>query len=135
MFYSFQANENTFKAEFDPYLKLRLRPHSAAGSIVGSANNNSSNSKKANVTNKITNDPLYEGLSPNEQLILKTVIDENHRSGGWVRLYPTSDSMEFYSQYLETRSTSFNTMLHKKLFPRRWQSGNAPKKSSQSRAK
>ena len=48
---------------------------------------------------------------------------------------PTSDTWEFYSQYLETRSTSFNSMLHKKLFPRRWQSGNPPKKSSQSRAK
>ena len=97
-------------------------------------NNNKENSKKGNI-NKVSNDPLYNGLSSNEQLILKTVIDENQRANGWVRLFPTSDSMEFYSQYLETRSTSFNTMLHKKLFPRRWQSGNAPKKSSQSRAK
>jgi hypothetical protein len=103
--------------------------------INANSSNSNFNSKKGGSINKIINDPMYDGLSPNEVTVLKTVIDENQRANGWVRLFPTSDTMEFYSQYLETRSTSFNSMLHKKLFPRRWQSGNPPKKSSQSRAK
>ena len=89
---------------------MKLRPHSAHVS-------NNGNSESANA-NKL-NDPLYGGLSQVEQSILKTAIDENQRSNGWVRLFPTSDTWEFYSQYLESRSTSFNSMLHKKLFPRR----------------
>ena len=79
----------------------------------------SKNLKTTAANNKI-NDPMYEGLSPSEQLILKTVIDENLRANGWVRLFPTSDTWEFYSQFLESRSTSYNLMLHKKLFPRRY---------------
>ena len=60
---------------------------------------------------------MYDGLSPNEAKVLKTVIDENQRSNGWIRLFPTSDTMEFYSQFLETRSTSFNSMFDLKNEP------------------
>ena len=80
----------------------------------------SSNNLKTTAANNKINDPMYEGLSPTEQLLLKTVIDENLRSNGWVRLFPTSDTWEFYSQFLESRSTSYNLILHKKLFPRRY---------------
>lgn len=48
---------------------------------------------------------------------------------------PTSDTWEFYSQYLENRSTSYNMMIHKRLFPRRWQLGSTMKKATQSRAR
>ena len=76
---------------------------------------------------------FFDGLSSAEQSILKTCVDEEARANGWIRMFPCSDGWEFYSHYLENRSTSYNLMLHKKLFPRRWQSG-APKKNSQSRA-
>jgi tubulin polyglutamylase TTLL5 len=109
---------------------MRLRPHSA---------NLASNLKPA--SNAATRPPnettgMYDGMNQIEQTILKTSMDENERSGGWIRLFPTADSWEFYSQYLETRSTGYNMMLHKKLFPKRWLLGsNQPKKATQSRAK
>ena len=76
----------------------------------------------------------FEGLSQNEASIFKTINDENGRRGGWIRLFPTSDTWEFYSQYLEVRTTSYNLMLHQKLFPKRWVNGNT-KRSNISRAK
>lgn len=106
--------------------QTRVRPHSA---------NMTSNSQKTPSGHHKAVDPLYDGLSQADQTILKTVVDENSRANGWIRLFPTSDSWEFYSQYLEVRSTTHNMMLHKKLFPRRWQSGNSPKKATQPRAK
>ena len=34
----------------------------------------------------------FEGLSQNEASIFKTIHDENSRRGGWIRLFPTSDT-------------------------------------------
>ncbi len=65
------------------------------------------------------NENLYENINPLEQEILKTVIDESERADSWIRLFPTADTWEFYSQYLEHRSTSYNMMLHKKIYQRR----------------
>ena len=72
--------------------------------------------------------------SENETSMLKSIQEENKRCGGWVRLFPTSDTWEFYSEYLEVRTTFFNLLLHQKLFPKRWSNGNA-KTSNISRAK
>ena len=44
--------------------------------------------------------------SENETSMLKSIQEENKRCGGWVRLFPTSDTWEFYSEYLEVRSTN-----------------------------
>ena len=57
---------------------------------------------------------MFDG-NPNEATVLKTVIDENQRSNGWIRLLPTTDTMKFYSQFLETRSSSFNSMFDLKM--------------------
>jgi tubulin polyglutamylase TTLL5 len=108
-----RQREQQFKSKTEA--KLRLRPHSAHASAMVNHPSNS-NGKP---TGHHHNDPIYDGLSQAEQQILKTVIDESQRANGWVRLFPTADTWEFYSQYLETRSTSHNLMLHKKLFPRR----------------
>lgn len=105
----------------------RIRPHSAHSS------SSTSNIKGLSSTNESN---LYDNISPTEQEILKTVIDESERTNCWVRLFPTSDTWEFYSQYLENRSTSYNMMLHKKLYPRRWQASSGTiKKATQSRSK
>jgi tubulin polyglutamylase TTLL5 len=141
-----RQREQQFKSKTEA--KLKLRPHSAHASAAAN-----------NAPSKATNphsDPFYDGLSQAEQHILKTVVDEGERANGWVRLFPTADTWEFYSQFLETRSTSYNVMLHKKLYPRRyiitntwldcfsffliygffrWQGGNVPKKATQVRAK
>lgn len=76
----------------------------------------------------------FEGLSQNEVSIFKGISEEHNRRGGWVRLFPTSDTWEFFSQYLEVRTTSYNLMLHQKLFPKRWLNGSS-KRTSISRAK
>ncbi len=88
-----------------------MRPHSASLAI--------NSLKTLNLNNK-PNDPLLDGLTSIEQNIVRSVMDEEERSNGWIRLFPTSDTWEFYSQFLETRSTSYNMMLHKKLYPRRY---------------
>ncbi|CAF0757749.1 unnamed protein product [Brachionus calyciflorus] len=124
-FFSNRSRQKNVKTKNDP--KIKVRPHSA---------NMGGNGFKANQNQiKETSDALYDGLSQTEQIILKTSVEENQRANGWLRIFPTSDTWEFYSQYLETRSTSYNMMLHKKLFPRRWQNGSAPKKAAQTRVK
>jgi tubulin polyglutamylase TTLL5 len=76
----------------------------------------------------------FEGLSQNEASIFKSIQEEQNRHGGFIRLFPTSDTWEFFSQFLEVRTTSYNLMLHQKLFPKRWLHGTA-KRTSISRAK
>lgn len=115
---------------FNVTLKLKVRPHSA--NLVTS---NQTNKQASTLSTSKTNEALYDGLSHTEQVILKTSNEENQRANGWIRLFPTSDTWEFYSQYLETRSTGYNLMLHKKLFPKRWSNGSQPKKATQTRAK
>ena len=127
---------------------MRSRPHSA-NLLTSTLSNNDSNpqlrpqidprpstskSRTSSLARSKSESTSFEGLSQNEASIFKSIQDENNRRGGWVRLFPTSDTWEFFSQYLETRTTSYNLMLHQKLFPKRWLNGNT-KKSSISRAK
>jgi len=76
----------------------------------------------------------FEGLSQNEATMYKAIQEEHNRRAGWVRIFPTADTWEFFSAFLETRSTSYNLVLHQKLFPKRWLYGTA-KKNGMSRAK
>jgi hypothetical protein len=39
-----------------------------------------------------------------------------------VRIFPTSDTYEFFSSFFEQRTTSFNQMIHQRLYPSRWSS-------------
>ena len=87
------------------------------------------------MTMTLTSTSNDTSLSQTEQQILKQCQDEAIRANGWIRLFPSADSWEFYSQYLETRSTGYNMMLHKKLHPRRWLAGSTPKKATQTRPK
>lgn len=97
--------------------RMRMRPHSANQPTAGNGPKPGGN--KA-ATNPTSTDKPYEGLSQTEQSILKICMDEEQRANGWIRLFPCADSWEFYSQYLETRSTGYNMMLHKKIYPRRY---------------
>ncbi|WAR19156.1 TTLL5-like protein [Mya arenaria] len=62
------------------------------------------------------------GLNSDEIRILRRVKEEDSRKGGWVRIFPTADSWDLYSSFLQF-TTSNNLMLHQKLFPERHKSG------------
>lgn len=96
-----------------------MRPHSANLQNSTTNNNNKQPNGKTTTPNQTIDKP-YEGLSLSEQQILKICVDEGQRANGWVRLFPSADTWEFCSQYLETRSTGYNMMLHKKMYPRRY---------------
>jgi len=62
----------------------------------------------------------YFGLSSEEIRILRTIKEENRQRGGFVRIFPTGDTFEFFSSFFEQRTTSFNQMIHQRLYPSRW---------------
>lgn len=72
-----------------------------------------------NQTNEIARGE-YFGLSAEEIRILRTIKEENRQRGGFVRIFPTSDTFEFFSSFFEQRTTAFNQMIHQRLYPSRW---------------
>ncbi|CAF4605133.1 unnamed protein product, partial [Rotaria sp. Silwood2] len=81
----------------------------------GNSNSNSNN----NQTNEIARGE-YFGLSSEEIRILRTIKEENRQRGGFVRIFPTGDTYEFFSSFFEQRTTSFNQMIHQRLYSSRW---------------
>ncbi|KAL2099422.1 hypothetical protein ACEWY4_005902 [Coilia grayii] len=57
-------------------------------------------------------------LSSEELKILRRIQDEYERRGGFIRIFPTSDTWELYSGFLEYK-TNMNSMLANRLFPER----------------
>ncbi|XP_060037279.1 tubulin polyglutamylase TTLL5 isoform X3 [Erinaceus europaeus] len=55
------------------------------------------------------------GLSMEEIKVLRRVKEENDRRGGFIRIFPTSETWELYGSYLEHK-TSMNYMLATRLF-------------------
>ncbi|XP_062944929.1 tubulin polyglutamylase TTLL5 isoform X7 [Cynocephalus volans] len=55
------------------------------------------------------------GLSMEEIKVLRRVKEENDRRGGFIRIFPTSETWEIYGAYLEHK-TSMNYMLATRLF-------------------
>ncbi|XP_057344280.1 tubulin polyglutamylase TTLL5 isoform X7 [Manis pentadactyla] len=55
------------------------------------------------------------GLSMEEIKVLRRVKEENDRRGGFIRIFPTSETWEIYGSYLEHK-TSMNYMLATHLF-------------------
>ncbi|XP_044086781.1 tubulin polyglutamylase TTLL5 isoform X14 [Neovison vison] len=89
--------------------KLRSRPLSASDAemknLVGSA--------REKVPGKLGGSVL--GLSMEEIKVLRRVKEENDRRGGFIRIFPTSETWEIYGSYLEHK-TSMNYMLATRLF-------------------
>ncbi|XP_055291658.1 tubulin polyglutamylase TTLL5 isoform X5 [Moschus berezovskii] len=77
------------------------------------------------------------GLSMEEIKVLRRVKEENDRRGGFIRIFPTSETWETYGSYLEHK-TSMNYMLATRLFQDRMAVDGAPElkvESMNSRAK
>ncbi|XP_059545781.1 tubulin polyglutamylase TTLL5 isoform X5 [Myotis daubentonii] len=97
----------------NPFQKSqRSRPLSASDAemknLVGSA--------REKVPAKLGGSVL--GLSMEEIRVLRRVKEENDRRGGFIRIFPTSETWEIYGSYLEHK-TSMNYMLATRLFPDR----------------
>ncbi|XP_062944927.1 tubulin polyglutamylase TTLL5 isoform X5 [Cynocephalus volans] len=65
------------------------------------------------------------GLSMEEIKVLRRVKEENDRRGGFIRIFPTSETWEIYGAYLEHK-TSMNYMLATRLFQDRMTIDGAP---------
>ncbi|XP_036169529.1 tubulin polyglutamylase TTLL5 isoform X2 [Myotis myotis] len=109
----FQKSQYPVSAQFQsPNTKQRSRPLSASDAemknLVGSA--------REKVPAKLGGSVL--GLSMEEIRVLRRVKEENDRRGGFIRIFPTSETWEIYGSYLEHK-TSMNYMLATRLFPDR----------------
>ncbi|XP_043841271.1 tubulin polyglutamylase TTLL5 isoform X7 [Dromiciops gliroides] len=94
----------------NPFQKnQRSRPLSASDAemknLVGSA--------REKVPGKLGGSVL--GLSMEEIKVLRRVKEENDRRGGFIRIFPTSETWDVYGSYLEHK-TSMNYMLATRLF-------------------
>ncbi|XP_055217005.2 tubulin polyglutamylase TTLL5 isoform X31 [Gorilla gorilla gorilla] len=89
--------------------KQRCRPLSASDAemknLVGSAREKGPGKLGGSVL----------GLSMEEIKVLRRVKEENDRRGGFIRIFPTSETWEIYGSYLEHK-TSMNYMLATRLF-------------------
>ncbi|XP_029808034.1 tubulin polyglutamylase TTLL5 [Suricata suricatta] len=104
----------------NPFQKpQRSRPLSASDAemknLVGSA--------REKVPGKLGGSVL--GLSMEEIKVLRRVKEENDRRGGFIRIFPTSETWEIYGSYLEHK-TSMNYMLATRLFQDRLVVDGAP---------
>ncbi|XP_054944603.1 tubulin polyglutamylase TTLL5 isoform X5 [Physeter macrocephalus] len=106
----FQKPQCPVSAQFQSSsTKQRCRPLSASDVemkiLVGSA--------REKVPGKLGGSVL--GLSMEEIKVLRRVKEENDRRGGFIRIFPTSETWEIYGSYLEHK-TSMNYMLATRLF-------------------
>ncbi|XP_067586029.1 tubulin polyglutamylase TTLL5 isoform X5 [Pseudorca crassidens] len=106
----FQKPQRPVSAQFQSSsTKQRCRPLSASDAemknLVGSA--------REKVPAKLGGSVL--GLSMEEIKVLRRVKEENDRRGGFIRIFPTSETWEIYGSYLEHK-TSMNYMLATRLF-------------------
>ncbi|XP_059770690.1 tubulin polyglutamylase TTLL5 isoform X9 [Balaenoptera ricei] len=106
----FQKPQRPVSAQFQSSsTRQRCRPLSASDTemknLVGSA--------REKVPGKLGGSVL--GLSMEEIKVLRRVKEENDRRGGFIRIFPTSETWEIYGSYLEHK-TSMNYMLATRLF-------------------
>nr|XP_042116886.1 tubulin polyglutamylase TTLL5 isoform X11 [Peromyscus maniculatus bairdii] len=92
-----------------PQVSQRARPLSASDAEM----KNLVASAREKVPGKLGGSVL--GLSMEEIKVLRRVKEENDRRGGFIRIFPTSETWEIYGSYLEHK-TSMNYMLATRLF-------------------
>ncbi|XP_041703589.2 tubulin polyglutamylase TTLL5 isoform X1 [Coregonus clupeaformis] len=78
-----------------------------------SANNTDTDGPKEKPGSKQRDSTL--GLTAEELKVLRRITEEHERRGGFIRIFPTPETWELYSGYLEYK-TSMNSMLANRLF-------------------
>ncbi|KAK2843603.1 hypothetical protein Q7C36_011818 [Tachysurus vachellii] len=100
------------KAVFDPAVKnLKTQAASAKSRVRPQSANNVEELKEKQGGRHV--DTL--GLTAEEVKVLRRTQEEHERRGGFIRIFPTPQTWELYSGYLEYK-TSMNSMLANKLF-------------------
>ncbi|XP_058423383.1 tubulin polyglutamylase TTLL5 isoform X3 [Diceros bicornis minor] len=117
----FQKPQRPVSAQFQSCFnaKQRSRPLSASDAEM----KNLVASAREKVPGKLGGSVL--GLSMEEIRVLRRVKEENDRRGGFIRIFPTSETWEIYGSYLEHK-TSMNYMLATRLFQDRMTADGAP---------
>ncbi|XP_071502575.1 tubulin polyglutamylase TTLL5-like, partial [Diadema antillarum] len=92
---------------------LRQRPNSAG--TVGGKMSRPSSGRKSAAANSSAGSKDGSGLTVEERKIILESKEEHARRGGWMRIFPTPNSMEKYGSFMENRN-SFNSTLHSRLF-------------------
>lgn len=87
-----------------PYSASKSSTHGGAGGV---------NKRPASANTKESHS--QGGLTAEESKVLRMAKEQYQRRGGFVRIFPTSDSWELYGTFLEYK-TSMNQMLAQKLF-------------------
>ncbi|XP_048218433.1 tubulin polyglutamylase TTLL5 isoform X1 [Perognathus longimembris pacificus] len=106
----FQKPQRPVSAQFQSSnTKQRSRPLSASDAEM----KNLVSSSREKMLGKLGGSVL--GLSMEEIKVLRRVKEENDRRGGFIRIFPTSETWELYGSYLEHK-TSMNYMLATRLF-------------------
>ncbi|XP_075859964.1 tubulin polyglutamylase TTLL5 isoform X11 [Microcebus murinus] len=106
----FQKPQRPVSAQFQSSnTKQRSRPLSASDAEM----KNLVGSTREKVPGKLGGSVL--GLSMEEIKVLRRVKEENDRRGGFIRIFPTSETWEIYGSFLEHK-TSMNYMLATRLF-------------------
>ncbi|XP_033734230.1 tubulin polyglutamylase TTLL5-like isoform X4 [Pecten maximus] len=110
----------------------RFRPSSASTKqrpmSAGSSNNTRSSSRNSERGSNPDKLGVMSGLTSDEIKILRRVKEEESRSGGWVRIFPTPDTWDLYSSFLQYSSTN-NFMLHSRLYPERHKTNSSQSKT------
>ncbi|XP_070578674.1 tubulin polyglutamylase TTLL5-like isoform X32 [Ptychodera flava] len=109
-----QSKRNQELAASSALRQQRQRPQSAGS--VNMKNFSSVNSRPSSSSGPRSKDD--NRLTGEEARIVRETKEECSRRGGWVRVFPSPESWEKYSNFLESRTTH-NEMLHRRLYPDR----------------
>ena len=89
---------------------IQNRPGSAASARMGRSSTSVANGNGASLRNT--------GLTGEEIKIVRRAKEEFQRRQGWIRIFPSPDSWELYSSFMQY-TTTHNLMLWQQLFPER----------------
>ncbi|XP_028842945.1 tubulin polyglutamylase TTLL5 isoform X4 [Denticeps clupeoides] len=116
------------RVSLDPSLKHQThkmqRPHSAQSALAAVKTRQRPFSAKDSDVEDVQKDVQKTaarpsdatlGLTAEEVKVLRRTREEHQRRGGFIRIFPTLDSWDLYSGYLEFKTT-MNSMLANKLF-------------------
>ncbi|XP_069008195.1 tubulin polyglutamylase TTLL5 isoform X1 [Embiotoca jacksoni] len=106
-----------------PFSAATATAHSRVRQRPTSAHNSETDELKDKQGAKHSQGDSTLTLTAEEIKVLRRIKEEYERRGGFVRIFPTADTWELYSGYLESK-TSMNFMLATKLFHGRNVKGN-----------
>ncbi|XP_069391426.1 tubulin polyglutamylase TTLL5 isoform X2 [Paralichthys olivaceus] len=106
-----------------PLSALTATAHSRARQKPASASTSETEGSKDKQATKQGQGESTLSLTAEEMKVLRRIKEEYERRGGFIRIFPTAETWELYSGYLESK-TSMNYMLANRLFHGRNVNGN-----------